>query len=217
MRVLLVPSFAGLCALGLGCGPQVNIARTLLIEPIHYCDSADKVVEWTRDCKLAKEAWERIEKENPSQTFSPDYADGFKFAFADYLYAGGDGTPPVLPPRSYWKPKYETPVGVQAINEWYAGFRHGAAAAHASGYRTYVTVPTWVQPQGRGAPRYPEASAGPAPAAPTGPEALPTPRITKDNAPERGRPSPPTNAEPKAKQNLPVNEAAPPEKGPQDR
>ncbi len=60
----------------------------------------------------------------------------------DYLYAGGSGEPPLLPPKKYQSFRYENPQGAQAIRDWFAGFRRGAAAAAASGYRNYVVVPS---------------------------------------------------------------------------
>src|SRR5207253_2309767 len=60
----------------------------------------------------------------------------------DYLYAGGSGEPPPLPPRYYWKTRYETAEGHQAIADWFAGYRLGAAMAQESGYREWVTIPS---------------------------------------------------------------------------
>jgi hypothetical protein len=69
---------------------------------------------------------------------SADEACGFEDGFVDYVIYGGNGTPP-LPPRRYWKSN--RPNGYQAIQDWYNGFRHGAAVAQASGYRECVTIP----------------------------------------------------------------------------
>lgn len=175
MRTTLALGILGLCTLSLGCGPITLATRTLVLEPIHYCTTADNVMEWRRNYQLAEAAWKEAEKaadssaEPPPLPYSPDYAKGFKDGFADYLYAGGTGEPPPLPPRHYWKLGYETPEGHQAIDDWFAGFRHGAAVACASGYRQWVTVPTSVPPREALARHAPAA----APAAMTAPAAGP--------------------------------------------
>jgi hypothetical protein len=188
MRLKLFPCIVGLCGLVSGCGPALNATRTLVIEPLQYCDSADKVIEWTRDEKLAKEAWEKVGHAN-GQVYSKDYERGFKFGFADYLYAGGKGLPPPLPPRRYWKPKYESPAGYQAIEEWYAGYAHGAALAMASGARQFVPVPSSVPPHVGAAPAA-QPPPGPKPdrdARAKPPEMLPPPK-PEPAAPAKGDP-----------------------------
>jgi hypothetical protein len=73
---------------------------------------------------------------------SKDYAEGFKDGFIDYLQFGGSGQPPYAPPKRYWGPNYRTPEGYRAIEDWFAGFRHGVTAAKESGYRPWVTLPS---------------------------------------------------------------------------
>lgn len=170
MRRQLFSWLLGVCTLTLGCSPIANFTRTIILEPIHFCETGDKVIEWTRDRKLANAAWDQYAACNGGQAFSEDFADGFRDGYQDYLFAGGTGMPPPLPPRRYWKPKYETPRGYQAVEEWFAGFRQGAAAAQGSGLRQYITVSSSV-PALNG-PHFP-------PAPPTGveigPEPLPVP------------------------------------------
>ncbi len=194
----------GLCVLAAGCSPTYNVTLTTFLEPLAFNDTADKIVEVSRDCKLAKQAWEEVVRCNPGAPYSCDYAKGFKEGYADYLYAGGPATPPPVPPRCYWKPKYETPEGYQAIEDWYAGFRHGAAVAQASGYREYVPVPTWVPPPSARRPPPPP----PAPPAPPAPEQLPAPR---PDSSERGtaQGSPPPTP-PAARPERPAGENAGP-------
>jgi hypothetical protein len=91
---------------------------------------------------MAADAWREIEQANLSVAYSPDYELGFRNGFTDYLDAG-PGNVPVLPPRHYWKGRFQTPAGHQAILDWYAGFRHGAQFASATGYRQYVTLPSY--------------------------------------------------------------------------
>ena len=40
-----------------------------------------------------------------------------------------------------------TPEGCAAIEDWYAGFKHGAATAMASGLRTLVVIPVQCPPK----------------------------------------------------------------------
>jgi hypothetical protein len=95
---------------------------------------------------LAEQAWKDLVSKTPEPQFSEHYEDGFKDGFCDYLFLGGSGSPPPLPPRRYWKRQFETPEGHLAIGQWYDGFVHGAAAAEASGYRQFVAVPPSLGP-----------------------------------------------------------------------
>ena len=142
MQKTLALAVAGLCLVSGGCGPITLGIRTVVIEPIHDWVVADNLWEQHRDYKLAEETWNAIAQADPSHTYAPDFVYGLKDGFADYLYAGGTGEPPPLPPRYYWKPRYETPQGHQAIEEWYAGFRLGTELARESGYREWVLIPS---------------------------------------------------------------------------
>jgi hypothetical protein len=142
MRMRFVLGILSLCFMSFGCGPFSLATHTLIIEPIQYCQTADNILERRRDYKLAEEIWQTVAHANPKLPSSIDYENGFKDGFADYLYAGGTGEPPPLPPRQYWRITYETPEGHQAIGDWFAGFRLGAAVARESGYREWVTIPS---------------------------------------------------------------------------
>jgi hypothetical protein len=125
-----------------GCSLIENATRNLVVDPIHF---SPHVSEWTacrRNDKLAEAAWNYIRQINPECEESVHYARGFKQGFADYLAAGGTGAPPPIPPRQYWRTSYQTPRGHQAVEDWYAGFRHGATMAQDSGFRQWITVPS---------------------------------------------------------------------------
>jgi hypothetical protein len=79
---------------------------------------------------------------SPNQQFSEDYERGFKDGFTDFMELGGTGSPPAIPPRRYWKLKYRTPKGHRAVQDWYAGFRDGAAEARDCSYRRWRNVPS---------------------------------------------------------------------------
>lgn len=113
--------------------------RTTQVEP-HYYEyiRSDKVAQ--REARLlAKQSW----AENPlNGTASPDYKNGFMEGFADYLYRGGSGEPPVVPPRGYWNLRFLNQFGKVSVNDWYTGFRAGAADCKARGLRDMWLVPT---------------------------------------------------------------------------
>jgi hypothetical protein len=113
------------------------------------CLTAYKMHECVADCcessrnrKLAKLAWRTVRCANPDAAYSKDYEAGFEDGFAHYLYRGGNGEPPPLPPKHYRKIAYQTPQGYRAIEDWFEGYRHGASVARDSGYRQFVTGPS---------------------------------------------------------------------------
>jgi hypothetical protein len=133
---------------GSGCRLCDNLCRTVVVEPVQYCRHLDE--EWSHrhlrqlaQCELERaRACARAQLDRYDiEPFSVDEQRGFKDGFVDFLDAGGTGRPPPLPPRRYWKKKFQTPEGQRAVQDWYRGFEHGAVAAQASGYRQLVTVP----------------------------------------------------------------------------
>jgi hypothetical protein len=136
--------------------------------------------ERARDRQWAEAAWNGYRCARPGVPYSDDYGDGFKEGFADYLYAGGSGEPPALPPRRYRAPAYQTPHGYQAIEEWFAGYRAGAAVARDGNFRRWITGPSSL-PGPDAPPPQPVPPAQPAPPPPEPlpqklPESLPPPK-----------------------------------------
>src|SRR5262249_55924719 len=127
----------GLCVVASGCGLVGRATHNLTYET-RCC--LDRAHEAKRNRRWVAEAWAHGCADGGPR--SGDYAQGFADGFLDYLEAGGSGEPPVLPPRRYWGSAYQTPVGRQLVDEWFAGFRHGAAVARDAGYRDLVTLPT---------------------------------------------------------------------------
>jgi hypothetical protein len=128
-----------------GCTVYDKIAHNLFIDPAHYDRYTDLFGEKIRHKCLADEAWNEIVARD-GDVYSRHYYRGFMEGFTDYLMEGGSGEPPPLPPRSYWRLYYQTPEGHQAIQDWFAGFRHGADVARASGVRDLVIVPVSAVP-----------------------------------------------------------------------
>lgn len=141
MRLKHFLALFGLCAVGAGCAPLKQVANVIICQPAAYCMGMDECVACSRYSALAEEAWCHFQSAIPDCQYSQDFADGFKAGFADYLYAGGTGEPPLAPPRQYWRPNYQSPEGQLLILDWFKGYRHGAAVARESGYREAVTVP----------------------------------------------------------------------------
>jgi hypothetical protein len=131
-----------------------NEFRTLIAEPIHFATNIDLHRTTKRNRKLAREAYEQYVAHAPDIVFSDHFADGFIEGHADYLTFGGDGTPPLAPPRRYWKLAHRDVDGQVAVEEWFLGFAAGAEDARASGVRDWQTVASsnWSAPAGAAMP-----------------------------------------------------------------
>jgi hypothetical protein len=132
---IFILALAGLCP---GC--LIHQATEVVVSRTFGCLEETKERKQYR--KLAEEVWNEVGVNPDAGPFSSDHAEGFKDGFADYLFDGGCGEPPLLPPHRYRKLRYRTPEGYRAAEEWFEGFRHGAAAAQEGGYRRYVLGPT---------------------------------------------------------------------------
>jgi hypothetical protein len=177
----------GPCFISFGCYPVALATRTVVIEPIQYCKTTNDIQERRRDYALAEETWQVFAQAHADHPPSSDYENGFKDGFADYIYAGGTGEPPPLPPRQYWRITYETAQGHQAIEDWFAGFRFGAAVARGSGSRELGTIPSSLRSPNAAdlylPPTPPESSA-----LPSDKNALPPPReIAAPPSPKNGK------------------------------
>jgi len=89
---------------------------------------------------IAQKAWLEIQNGDP-QAYSPDYAAGFECGFVEYVDRGGNGEPPAVPPQHYERGVLRSPEGQAKIEDWYNGYRHGAATARESGLREKVIIP----------------------------------------------------------------------------
>jgi hypothetical protein len=128
-----------------------------------------------RNARWAAQAWEAVQH---GGNYSPAYERGFKEGFASYVYLGGTGEPPPLPPSEFRKLRNQTPQGYRAIEDWFAGYRHGGAVARTGGYRDWVTGPSSLRSAAVPHPIGQPPVAPPPPAPPPGPGAqqLPPPR-----------------------------------------
>jgi hypothetical protein len=190
MRSKTVSLVLLLCPLAAGCGNLFTTGtRNLLYEANLIKDNR---FEHIHDEHLAHQAWRDVVRANPEHAYSTDYACGFKAGFVDYLYAGGSGEPPALPPKRYRRYHGMSPEGCQGLLDWFAGFRHGAAEARQSGLRRLMVVPLPPPPAHAALPA-PAVIAGPPlegaiPAEP--PAALPMPRKTPLVSPPQAQAAP---------------------------
>jgi hypothetical protein len=119
----------------MGCTICQQARRTLWQEPAAY--------SWKHDRRRSSEAYlqwanaELAEESNrcPELFGNPDYVMGFRDGFVDFVWAGGTGEPPPIPPRQFWNVMLRSPDGKSRANLWFDGYRHGAAMARDGGYR----------------------------------------------------------------------------------
>ena len=178
MRATLALGIIGLGVLNLGCA-MVGSG----VDHVVYAakESVEDHLERARYRRWAADAWPQAAADGPAAGYSEDYADGFRDGFVDYVDGGGTGEPPPLPPRRYQGLRYQSPEGYQAIEDWFAGYRHGAAVARQGPYREWITGPSSLRgPTGTLSLEVPGASLPPAApdgGAPAGmPEQLPLPK-----------------------------------------
>jgi hypothetical protein len=133
-----------LLIIGLGMlgSPGCKLGTTAHDVSARVHQSVEDRAEQRRNAQWASQAWNAECQAHPGWTWSEDHACGFRDGFEEYLWHGGNGEPPPLPPVKYRAVQYQTPQGYQAIEEWFAGYRHGAAVAHQGGYRNLVTGPS---------------------------------------------------------------------------
>ncbi len=168
-----------------GCTVWQNARRTILSEPLAFAWKFDRQRSLKAYRSWAEQAWHDESAACPEPA-SEHYAFGFKDGFVDFVYAGGDGQPPPVPPRNYWNLAWRSPQGHTAADEWFAGYRHGAKVARAGGYRNLGIVYSSMRGGGRPAWSTPPMLAPPTLSEELGPpgELLPSPSTTSDIAPK---------------------------------
>ena len=94
----------------------------------------------TRNSILTQKAWLEWSWVYDDLEFPYHFAKGFKAGYRDVL-EGGSGCQPTLPPRCYWKPCFQTPVGRCQVHAWFDGFSHGALGAKQDGFDGLSEIP----------------------------------------------------------------------------
>ena len=112
----------------------------MIHEPAEYSWKHDRRRSVDAYRELALQVWQQEALHWPEMAALPDYTLGFRDGFVDYVYAGGTGEPPPVPPRHFWNVALRAPDGRQRVAQWFAGYRHGARAARDGGFRQLGTV-----------------------------------------------------------------------------
>lgn len=183
-----------------GCSVCQQARRTLLDEPAQFSWKKDRSRSLSLYRDWADAAWRAEVRACSSGLDTEEYSAGFRDGFVDFVYAGGSGEPPPVPPRKFWNVGWRSPGGHGAADQWFAGFRHGASAARDGGYRQRATLYSshrwygdddWTMPLVESPPLAPVEDLGPPPA-PSGADPaqpmLPQPPDASD-----ALPSPPTS------------------------
>lgn len=124
-----------------GCTPIQSAHRIL------YNDFREfpPVTDARQSCRIyrhwAQHEWQQLESES-GESPSGAYKSGFLDGFVDAVYAGGNGEPPVVPPRRFWRVIFRNSAGDNYLADWTRGFRHGARIALDGGYRQRALVPS---------------------------------------------------------------------------
>ena len=116
------------------------VRRTVFIEPGTFYWKKDKRRSLAVYSSWADAAWMEISQGCPELMGRTEYGVGFRDGFVDYVYAGGTGEPPPVPPRHLWNVDFRSEEGHQRAEDWFAGYRHGAQIARDGGYRSLGTI-----------------------------------------------------------------------------
>lgn len=94
-----------------------------------------------RNRYLARRAWEQLQVVYKDFDYTDDFGRGFKQGYFD-VASGGNGCPPMLPPKHYWSVKYASPKGHQRTHAFFEGYRYGAIVAEQDGVGIWISLPT---------------------------------------------------------------------------
>jgi hypothetical protein len=139
MRAKRFVSVLVLCTLATGCNVYKYSLCNMLTTPT---STGNECCNLTQNRHAANAAWKDEQGRACAEAnYSRDYERGYKDGYADFLDYGGTGLPPAMPPFCYRMTGYQTPDGHRAIEDYNAGFAHGASAARASGLRSLKVLP----------------------------------------------------------------------------
>ena len=209
-----------LCVTFSGCSVCLLAKRVLIKEPADFSWKADRAQSLEAYQCWANQAWYQQWSADPELQASSKYVAGFKDGFVDYVYAGGTGEPPPVPPRQFWNVSARNDRGHAAAADWFAGFRHGAQVARDEGYRDRVTIQSSLLMRGVAEPYYSEQPYAPElildpSAVPLQPELVPAGPIEyyqPDELPTGEMPAPETPVvEPPVEEELPSCQEISPE------
>ncbi len=140
-KARVVFSLAIMLCLFTACAPYHSAHRTLYRNLSEYPPVHDAKESCAVYRSWAEAEWAQVKQVAP-QKHGRAYRRGFLDGFVDAVYAGGNGEPPVIPPRPYWRIWFRNAAGDDEIATWTQGFRHGARTALDGGYRERAIIPT---------------------------------------------------------------------------
>lgn len=161
---------------------------------VQFQEYANENIIAARNKKMAEEAWRSVESAYPiEQPYRRHFKAGFIAGYYD-VASGGDGCPPILPPKKYWAACYQSPAGHEKIRLWFNGFSEGVMVAKLDGVNQWTEIPISVgneceypeepgeevPPAGQ-APAPPPAPPAPPAATPTPLEPVPPPKLPQSN------------------------------------
>ena len=138
-RLASVSTLLGLLLCACGCSMLRSGTENLVWNPWEFPHNHSLHRMEKTNQKQATGAWRHVQSTEISVA-SSDFAAGFQDGYADYLTYGGDGRPPLLAPRRYWRQSRFCPAREAAQYEWFAGFEQGVRSADLSGERQQLTA-----------------------------------------------------------------------------
>ena len=125
-----------------GCTVCQNFKRTMKYEPDAFSWKHDRERSTEIYEQWAERVWGEESANCPEMASEKDYYLGFRDGFVDFVWAGGSGEPPPVPPRHLWNAMLRSPDGKRRADLWFDGYRHGARVARFGGYREMGTIRT---------------------------------------------------------------------------
>ena len=148
-------------------------------------DSIDECSIKCRNKMRARAAWWCTRSVYDGIPYRHSFEDGFRDGYYD-VASGGGGKAPTLPPRKYWKARYQSHEGQMKTLAWFDGFAHGALIAEQEGVAQWNQIITnhasrsnW-QPDNWVEHEVADPSASGPSVPPPAPEALPGPVLPEE-------------------------------------
>lgn len=130
-----------------GCAPTRTAHDLICVQMKQFSPRLDEKQAIKLYHAWAELEWANICPQIP-EPIRETYHVGFIDGFTDAVYAGGNGEPPIVPPRPFWRVLYRNAPGDEEIANWTRGFRHGANVALSGGYRRRALIPTSISLEG---------------------------------------------------------------------
>lgn len=120
-------------------------ARTMVLALIAGalagCGSLNEYKIDSRNHRLARRAWNCMKHVYADVDYPYDFGLGFQEGYFD-VASGGNGCPPLLPPKRYWTANLANPLGHRRTHAWFEGYKYGALVAEQDGVGVWLTMPS---------------------------------------------------------------------------